>query len=272
MFNTTPTAYEKRVVAFIDILGFTAYIRNKSNDTAGFAAVYAALAEVKEYFTKPKESQTQESRDFFRDDTQIITASDCVIISRRIDERGGVYQMLWDCDYATHMLIERGFLCRGGIAVGDLYHKGNLIFGPAYLDALAMEKAADVPIVIFDQQLFDIAAANPLPGQGEYGTSHAQDLMEYCKPHPTQQGTYYLNYFTNYDSWYGGGEGSASSHYEDLRKLLVEGISDHTPRSTDTEEEAKSRKKVFEKYRWAAEQYNLTAQNFELKLVNVPRS
>ncbi|MGI4823624.1 MAG: hypothetical protein ACRYFV_20630 [Janthinobacterium lividum] len=272
MSNTPPTAYEQRVVAFIDILGFTAYIKDKSNDEAGFASVYAALSEVQDYFTKPNEFETEDSRNFFRNDTQIITASDCVIISRRIDERGGIYQMLWDCDFVTHLLIERGFLCRGGIAFGDLYHKGNLIFGPAYLEALYMEKAADVPIVVFNQKLFDIAAANPLPGQEEYGAAHAQDLMGYCKTHPKQQDTYYLDYFTNYDSWYGGGEGSASIHYEYLRKLLAEGITESEPQNTDTEKQALDRKKVFEKYRWAAEQYNLTAQNFELKLVDIHQS
>lgn len=271
MSNSRPTAYDQRVVAFIDILGFTAYIETKSNDEAGFASVYAALSEVQDYFTKPNEFDNEDSRTFFRDDTQVITASDCVIISRRVDERGGIYQMLWDCDFATHLLIKRGFLCRGGIAVGDLYHNGNLIFGPAYLEALRMEKAADVPIVMFNQELFDIAAAYPFPGNEEYGTDFVRDLMEVCKPHPTKPGTYYLDYFTNYDTRYGGGEGSASSHYEYLRIILANGISENAPQSTDTEKEAQCRNNVFKKYRWAAEQYNMTAHNFDLKPVDVPR-
>ncbi|OUJ69892.1 hypothetical protein [Hymenobacter crusticola] len=264
MTTDTPPTYEKRVVAFIDILGFTNYVKTKSNSATGFAAIYDALKELEEYFKSIGIHHDASSKEFFRDDTQVITVSDCIVISRRIDERGGIYQMLWDCDFATHLLIKRGFLCRGGIAVGDLYHKDNTIFGPAYLNAYNLERTAINPVIKFYQELFDVAAAYPFPGNEEYGADEAQDIKEYCKPVEDEPNAYYLDYFTNYDSRYGGGEGTASIHYEELRKTLVAGLSENKAR------DSKEKIKVFDKYAWAARRYNLTAHNFELALVEIP--
>jgi hypothetical protein len=38
-------------------------------------------------------------------------------------------------------LLRRGFLVRGGIAFGDLYHRDNVIFGPALNEAVSIEKS-----------------------------------------------------------------------------------------------------------------------------------
>ena len=38
-------------------------------------------------------------------------------------------------------LLQKGFLIRGGITVGKLYHKENVVFGPALIEAVKIEGA-----------------------------------------------------------------------------------------------------------------------------------
>lgn len=248
-----PTGYEKRVVAFIDILGFSNFVKTQGND--GFQAIHAALSEVKEYFDNPNKGWSEEGMASLNIDTQTLAVSDCIIISRRVDEKGGVFSMLWDCAFAIHILIRHKFLCRGAITIGDAYHEGNLIFGPAYIAAVEGEKNASYPIVKFSEEVFELAAAFPAPSNEGYGEEEVEFIRSDCKQ--MEDGSYYLNYFTDYDSRYGPGEGGASLHYENLRQILVQGITNQNLG-------------VFEKYRWAAEQYNLTAHHYELPQVAIP--
>ena len=124
----TPKSYEKRVVAFIDILGFTDFVKTEGTSAEGFQTIYKALKAVQDEFNAPDDDYSEEAKLYLRADTQVITASDSIIISRRADEKGGIYYMLSACADAIHTLISHGFLCRGAVVLGDLCHKDNLIF------------------------------------------------------------------------------------------------------------------------------------------------
>ncbi|NVO84278.1 hypothetical protein [Hymenobacter terrestris] len=248
-----PTSYENRVVAFIDILGFSDFVRTNKASTEGFQTIYTALKEIQDEFNNLDDEYSEEAKNYLSVDPQSITASDSIILSRRADEKGGIYYMLSACADAIHTLIRHGFLCRGAVVLGDLFHKENLIFGPAYLQAVESEKTANYPIIKFSENLFKLA--NQHPGPANSGDWEEDFIKEHCKQ--MADGSYYLNYFTDYDSRYGPGEGGASIHYENLRKILEQGVANQNPG-------------VFEKYRWAAEQYNLTADQFNLPQIVIP--
>lgn len=42
-------------------------------------------------------------------------------------------------------LLQLGFLTRGGITIGPVHHRDNIIFGPALIEAVALEKEAHYP-------------------------------------------------------------------------------------------------------------------------------
>jgi hypothetical protein len=50
------------------------------------------------------------------------------------------------------LLVGAGFLCRGAICTGLLYHDADLLFGPAFIRAVEQEKATVYPRIAVDQQ------------------------------------------------------------------------------------------------------------------------
>jgi hypothetical protein len=42
--------------------------------------------------------------------------------------------------WATDSLLHKGFLVRGEVTIGELYHKQGIIFGPVMIDAVTIEK------------------------------------------------------------------------------------------------------------------------------------
>ena len=245
--------YDIRVVAFIDILGFKNSIIKTNTDEDEFERILKTLTELKNFFINPKEHYEIEADRNLGGDTQILQVSDCIVISRLIREEGGVYYMLSDCAFAIHLLISNGFLCRGAIKFGHMYHKETTIFGQAYVDAFLAEEAEKLPIVKFDKELFDIVQSFPGPENKGFEDWEINFIKKNCKVLDT--GEYYLDYFTDYDDRVGGGEGTASIHYSNLREIIVNGLA--LPKESS----------AFNKFVWASEQFNKTAQNFGLDII-----
>jgi hypothetical protein len=132
--------YETRIVAFIDILGFKQSVKKSTDNKTEFNRIFKTLTELKEFFLEPKSEYILKAEKEYGIDTQITQVSDSLIISRVIHEKGGVYSMVSDCSFAIHLLIEHGFLCRGAIKVGKMYHKDSILFGEAYLNAYDAEE------------------------------------------------------------------------------------------------------------------------------------
>jgi hypothetical protein len=243
-------SYETRVVAFIDILGFKNSISKSNSDKAEFDRILQTLTDLKEFFIKPKDDDDIETDRELNADTQIIQVSDSLVISRLIQEQGGIFYMLSDCAFAIHLLISNGFLCRGAIKVGNMYHKDTTLFGDAFVKAYLAESEERLPIIKFDSELFDIIKQYPGPANKGYEDWEVNFVKRNCKKLMT--GIYYLNYFTDYDNRVGGGEGSASIHYSKLRDIIITGL--QIPKTSS----------AYEKYRWAADQFNKTAKYFGL--------
>jgi hypothetical protein len=244
--------YETRVVAFIDILGFKNSIDKSNSDESEFNRILTSLSELKEFFIRPKDSDDIETDIELNADTQILQVSDCLIISRLIQEQGGIFHMLSDCAFAIHLLISNGFLCRGAIKCGNMYHKGTTLFGQAYIDAYLEEGKEKLPIVKFDKELFEVVREFPSPQNKPIVEWEVDYIKRDCKK--LKNGEYYIDYFTDYENLVGE-EGLTSIHYSKLRNIIVNGLSQSKKMS------------VYKKYRWAAKQFNLTAKNYGLKKI-----
>lgn len=247
--------YETRVVAFIDILGFKNSVEKSGDDEEEFNRIFGALTDLKDFFIKSKKDDETETDRQLGVDTQILQVSDCLIISRLIQEQGGIFYMLQDCAFAIHLLIGRGFLCRGAIEVGKMYHKDTTLFGQAYIEAYTAEENEKLPIIKFDNELFEIAKTFPGSGNSGFEEWEINVIKNNCKQ--LDNGKYYLDYFTDYDDRVGAGEGTAAIHYSKLREIIIEGLK--LPKESS----------AYEKYIWAKEQFDKTASNFGLYKIEI---
>jgi len=56
--------------------------------------------------------------------------------------------------FLTNSLIDYGFIIRGAITIGDLYHDERIVFGPALNQAYEIESTiANYPRVIVDKRI-----------------------------------------------------------------------------------------------------------------------
>ena len=55
-------------------------------------------------------------------------------------ECGGFYYLLKQISFLMEMFTNCGFIARGGIAIGDLYHKDGIVFGPVLIETINIEQ------------------------------------------------------------------------------------------------------------------------------------
>ena len=138
--------YENRVVAFVDILGFKEAVINESKAEKILGALTAIKDHVdshtaSDYYTRFKGVL----------DTEITAFSDSVVISGQESQAIVVY---FDALRFSGMLINSGFLCRGAISFGKLYHRNGVLFGQAFIDAYHAEtKRSIFPRIIVDPEV-----------------------------------------------------------------------------------------------------------------------
>ena len=149
--------YESRIVTFLDILGFTKAVENE--EEAG--NILSSLLEIKQHVESHYESDLYHRYKGVLD-TEISAFSDSVIISGSDSQAVSVF--LESAKFAT-LLLKNGFLCRGAVSVGDMYHKDGIVFGQAYINAyMAESKRAIYPRIIVNkmaEKLLLLSEQNP---------------------------------------------------------------------------------------------------------------
>jgi hypothetical protein len=68
--------------------------------------------------------------------------------------------------------LQYGFLTRGGIAVGQLHHRQNVVFGPALVEAVNLEREAIYPRLICSPGLLAHLKDFPRPYSTPIMTDH----------------------------------------------------------------------------------------------------
>lgn len=149
MTDTQYPAYTERVVAFIDILGFTKIIENSVIDDNEFSKTFYALS----YF----ENETRNNLEVGKaaEYGRIVTAfSDSIVISYPMS-RATMRALLGDVLRLQEAVSTFGYFIRGGVTFGKLFHEKGMIFGPALVEAYNMEnKIAVYPRVILTPDYF----------------------------------------------------------------------------------------------------------------------
>jgi hypothetical protein len=146
-------SYENKYVAFADILGF----ENLVNRTAE-PDPEVPLANVLSALDIPNEVQLEgitlgRVGDITEASHRLSTFSDCLAISTEASEKG-LMNLLFHLRAIAFRLLKLGYLLRGGITEGAVYHEDEKIVGPALVDAYKLEKnVAIYPRIIVDSKI-----------------------------------------------------------------------------------------------------------------------
>lgn len=116
-------SYQTRYCAFVDILGFTAAIRDLDRGSMGYEELRTILRAVHE----PPPEVFALTKDH---DLRAQSISDAVCLSTACNA-GGLSLLFFSLEMLTLDLLRRGFFIRGGVVKGKLYHDHQMVFGEA---------------------------------------------------------------------------------------------------------------------------------------------
>jgi hypothetical protein len=131
--------YERRIVAFIDILGFKEIVKQSEYDTTKIELLYSVLDYLKDWETSEKwdlkfveieEDAQKRGVDNFdiRGKTNSTSFSDSIVVSVKVDDNVNemTSTLVINLAYIGAILMEKGILFRGGLTIGNIIHNVNL--------------------------------------------------------------------------------------------------------------------------------------------------
>lgn len=146
---TPEPRYEERLILFLDFLGFKELVDRSTHEPGFLRQLVAAMDVIA--------GIGADLGDIFRSQ-QVTQFSDSVVVSYAVTERSAVFQLLNEIAIAVVRLAERGFLVRGAVTVGSLYHTQHRLVGPAMNAAYGLEsKVAVNPRVLIDEKVLQVA-------------------------------------------------------------------------------------------------------------------
>lgn len=204
--------FEKRIVAFVDILGFKEHIKYLKKEEA----LIELLTFIKKINSSSKTHTLKllgfeiRSKTFGAEESSItITVdsssySDHIIISAGSDSPKAFHAIIGmlseRLSWCQLFALSKGFALRGALSYGDMYFdtKNNIIFGKPLIEAIRdEEKLARYPRIIISQNLLEyIAERRNITLYDLY--EHNNDFVGFRVDF---DGLYYLDYFnfiTNY--------------------------------------------------------------------------
>lgn len=141
--------YQRRLVLFLDFLGFKEHVERSAREPAHLARLVAAMDVVGEIGASHKSILKSQ---------KVTQFSDSIVVSYKVSEPSAVFLLLNQIAFGVLDLAERGFLVRGGVTVGKLYHSKRHVVGPAMNEAHRLEsKVAKHPRVLIDPKVLDVA-------------------------------------------------------------------------------------------------------------------
>jgi hypothetical protein len=152
---------ERRLVFFLDFLGFSDATKNWRGDRANaLLDLLVQVSSLKGSFNLQGHSQRDGSYRFHDIRPEVSTFSDCIFGSFHMPtDGGGMIESLvldmwlqetvkWVGTIAKRAL-EIGLLVRGGLTIGNIYHADSVVFGEALVDAYTLEsRIASNPRVV----------------------------------------------------------------------------------------------------------------------------
>jgi hypothetical protein len=142
-FNHNPV-YERRIVAFYDVLGWRSKI-------AWAGANPERIGDLRRVILQHARLNKMRARDGSERALRCSTFSDNVVISEPLSNIAGFCQQVAHLQLVSALV---GFWIRGGITIGDIVHDGEAVFGPALVRAYELEhEVAHYPRIALDHEI-----------------------------------------------------------------------------------------------------------------------
>jgi hypothetical protein len=141
--------YERRAVAFVDILGFADLVRQADRNEELRSHVIDALQRV-----RAVSSPTDEPGE---SDLKTQNFSDSLILSARGNAHG-LWHLLFALDALSWNLLAMGVLVRGGVTIENVFHDETTVFGVGVNEAHGLESGiAKFPRIVLGRRALDAA-------------------------------------------------------------------------------------------------------------------
>lgn len=226
----------KRIIAYFDIIGFK-NLTNHLNNHNDFESIKPILETFKSY-TEPKQSFPNNYINLSQKRNYSMF-SDNIVLSFNIDLESGIYFIIKDILNTIINLITKNVLIRGSVVCDKIYHDDKYVFGPGLIRAIELEKYANYPRVIVENDVIEIAKKYP----SFLNSSKIEELMITDMLYRDLDGLQYIDYFNLVEDSLENSGLNMESYYESLYKTIV----DIKP-SNDIS--------LFMKYNWLAQKYN----------------
>jgi hypothetical protein len=165
LFKNTIVDTEPRIVAFLDILGFSSIIEEYDNDYTSnllndlHETLEQAVKVSIEAFTDPK------IKSDLKDYLEYRMFSDCICISLPYIDFGNDFHIQFHS--LAHVvksyqfaMMQKGFFIRGGISMGSYFADKNMIFSGGLVNAYKIETSVKNPIIAIDDKILNRLSKN----------------------------------------------------------------------------------------------------------------
>ena len=177
-------SYEQRIVAFIDVLGFSELVNKLDQYEYVFDLVNDNF--MLEQFIKDEQKKK------LYDTIEVTCFSDSIVISSELSQNLTLSSFLAVIHKLMINMFKKRIPVRGGITYGNLYHKGQIVFGPAMVKAYKLEnKSAIYPRIILEEKDYN-DILNSIHDSTFNGKRYIKNLLK-----RDSDGFYYFNYFNS---------------------------------------------------------------------------
>lgn len=136
--------YSVGYVAFIDILGWSEIVRKTATDSKLLSEAISLLDSISAIEAAVDQPHAVRGISVRQVSDAIFVTVDARTASQR-PERAALFAM-----WIAREAFKRGFLCRGGITIGEYWQEKNKLLGPAVERAYRIEQAVHLPIIAVD--------------------------------------------------------------------------------------------------------------------------
>lgn len=111
--------------------------------------------------------------------------------------RHAVIEILNIIQQLANLVIRKGFLLRGGITIGPLYHENGIVFGPALSEAYKLESEdAKYPRILASKELTEIfnsdsdGGTHPCFAQDDHDKNYYLDYLPVALTYSSEEKNY----------------------------------------------------------------------------------
>lgn len=183
--------FEDRAVAFIDVLGFKALVAGAVNSEKQLNQLSMLIDLLSSAVpTLNSNVDPSVSRHLIPKHVYI---SDCIILSAPLADiylpsYDGLSVVVMRAIQLSHFFLNAGYLIRGGISIGKVWHTDANIVGPAYQEAFLLEQCCRDPIVVLSDSAAEKWRGGSRMCLKDDGRVFVNGLHDYYIPNSHQYG------------------------------------------------------------------------------------